>query len=230
MKVEKVQYKQVDLDYNWKVSSGDNDRLTGEFDYAGNSIPAELLPDSIVSDGVAFKIRKGSNVGWIVEVKMNSKDAVIPNGQTINLPEGDFNRVYILAAATEDTKGTFSVGDNSVNLGIQYYSGFIGEWSSYKFNRVMNEELFEKDFKIVGKTSAYLKPDNIAWVGTHRHRADGTNEAYTFCYLYKYAIDIPKGATTLTLPDNDKIRIMAVTVAKDKNKETSMVSLDSIKL
>ena len=229
-KIEKIEYKHVELDYNWKVSSGDNDRLTGEFDYAGNSIPAELLPDSIVSDGVAFKIRKGTNIGWIVEVKRNSKDAVIPNGQTVKLPEGDYNRVYILAAATEDTEGTFSVGDNSVTLGIQYYSGFIGQWNSLKFNRVMNEELYEKDFKIVGETPAYLKEDNIAWVGTHRHRADGTNEAYTFCYLYKYAIDIPKGSTTLKLPDNDKIRIMAVTVANDKNKNTNRVSPEVIKL
>ena len=179
---------------------------------------------------MAFKIRKGTNLGWIVLVKQNEKDAVIPTGQTIELPEGDYNRVYILAAATEDTEGTFKVGDNAVNLGIQYYSGFIGEWNSYKFNRVMNEELFEKDFKIVGETQAYYKQDNIAWVGTHRHRADGTNEAYTFCYLYKYAIDIPKGATTLTLPDNDKIRIMAVTVANDKNKNTSMVSPEHIRL
>ncbi len=230
VRIEKKQYKKVDLDYNWKVSSGDNDRLTGEFDYAGNSIPAELLPDSIVSDGVALKIRKGTNQGWIVLVKENEKDAVIPHGQTIELPEGDFNCVYILAAATEDTEGTFSVGDNSVNLGIQYYSGFIGEWNSFKFNRVMNEELYEKDFKIVGKTPAYLKPDNIAWVGTHRHKADGTNEAYTFCYLYKYAMDMPKGATTLKLPDNDKIRIMAITVANDQNKNTSMVSPAAIKL
>ena len=94
----------------------------------------------------------------------------------------------------------------------------------------MNEELSEKDFKIIGKIPSYLKPDNIAWVGTHRHRADGTNEAYTFCYLYKYAIDIPKGATSLKLPDNDKIRIMAVSVANDQNKNTSMVSPDAIKL
>ena len=213
-----------------KLSSGDIDSIIGDFDYVGNSIPAELMPYYIVSDGIGFNISKGTNIGWIVVFKRDSKDAVIPNGQTVQLPEGDFNRAYVLAATTEDTKGTFSIGNKSVTLGIQYYSGFIGEWNSLKYNRVMNEELFEKDFEVIGENPSYLKTDNIAWVGTHRHRADGTNEAYAFCYLYKYAIDIIKGATMLKLPDNDKIRIMAITAVNDKNKNTTIVSPEVIKL
>ena len=230
VKVGKVQNQEVKLDYNYKVSSGDNDRTTGEFDYAGNSIPSELLPDEILSEGIVFKIKKGSNQGKIEKVRQISNDAIIPRGETIKLPEGDFNRVYILAAATEDTKGIFKVGDNSVTLGIQYYSGFIGQWNSLLFDRPMNEELSMKYINPVKKIPSYLKHDAIAWIGTHRHSIKGINEPYTFCYLYKYVIDIPKGATTLTLPDNDKVRIMAITVANDQNKNTIMVSPTDIQL
>jgi len=83
---------------------------------------------------------------------------------------------------------------------------------------------------LVKQTPAYLKQDNIAWVGTHRHSIVGINEAYKFCYLYKYAIDIPQGAKTLVLPNNDKIRIMAITVSNDPTKGTMLVSPVEIKL
>ena len=230
VKVDKVKSQEVKLDYNSKVSSGDNDRTTGEFDHAGNSIPAELLPDEIDSEGIIFKIKKGTNQGKIEKVRQISNDAVIPHGETLIIPEGDFNRIYILAAATEDTEGIFKVGDNKVTLGIQYYSGFIGQWNSFVFDRPMNEELSMKYINPVKKVPAYLKHDAIAWIGTHRHSIKGINEPYTFCYLYKYAIDIPKGLTTLTLPDNDKVRIMAITVANDRNKNTTLISPPEIEL
>jgi alpha-mannosidase len=94
----------------------------------------------------------------------------------------------------------------------------------------MNEELSMKYINLIKRMPPYLKHDDIAWIGTHRHSIIGINEPYTFCYLYKYAIDIPQGATTLTLPDNDKVRIMAITVANDQNKNTTMVSPIDIKL
>jgi alpha-mannosidase len=41
------------------------------------------------------------------------------------------------------------------------------------------------------------------------------SEPYAYSYLFAYPIDLPPGARTLTLPDNDKIRIMAVTVSDE---------------
>ena len=67
-------------------------------------------------------------------------------------------------------------------------------------------------------SSGYFKNDDIAWLGTHRHNGiTNTNEAYTFVYLYKYCMVLPKGATELTLPVNDKIAIFAVTLANNEN-------------
>ena len=44
----------------------------------------------------------------------------------------------------------------------------------------------------------------------------GGNEAYSYSYLFAYELDLPAGATTVTLPDNAKIRILAATVAKEQ--------------
>ena len=218
VKVEKIQNRPLELKYNVKVTSSDADRTTGEFDNKGHSLPAELLPVEINSEGIIFKIKKENN------------DALIPQGDTIKLPGGNYNRIYFLASATEDTRDTFKVDGTPVTIGIQYYSGFIGQWQSLIFDRPMNEELPMEQVKLVSKTPAYLKQDNIAWIGTHRHNITGINEAYTFCYLFKYSIDIPSGAKILVLPKNDKIRIMAITLSNDKNKNTRMVSPVDINL
>jgi alpha-mannosidase len=64
-------------------------------------------------------------------------------------------------------------------------------------------------------TPGFIKRAPVAWYSNHRHTADGKNEAYSYSYLFAYAIDLPAGAKTLTLPDNDKIRVMAITVADE---------------
>lgn len=230
VKVAKIQNQNIDLKFNTKVTTTDHDRSIGDFDNLGHSLPAELLPSEINSEGVVFKLKKENNDGKIEKIRRTENSALIPRGDTIQLPAGNFNCIYFLAAATEDTKATFNVDGNDVTLGIQYYSGFIGQWNTLTFDRPMNEELPMNEVTLLKQTPAYLKQDNIAWVGTHRHSIVGVNEAYKFCYLYKYAIDIPQGAKTLVLPDNNKIRIMAITVSNDPTKNTTMVSPFEIKL
>jgi alpha-mannosidase len=46
----------VDLPYNVDVISADKRKSDGDFDGTGKSFPAELLPDTITSDGIVFKI------------------------------------------------------------------------------------------------------------------------------------------------------------------------------
>lgn len=65
-----------------------------------------------------------------------------------------------------------------------------------------------------GLKPGFIKRAPVAWFASHRHSAQGANEPYSYCYLYAYSVDLPAGAQTLTLPDNDKIRILAVTVAE----------------
>ena len=60
----------------------------------------------------------------------------------------------------------------------------------------------------------YTKTDNIAWFASHCHNEyPMKNEAYQYCYLYKYEIQIPAGAKTITLPKSNNIKVLGVTVA-----------------
>jgi alpha-mannosidase len=55
----------------------------------------------------------------------------------------------------------------------------------------------------------------VAWFASHRHSVAGENEPYAYSYLFAYTIDIPANATALTLPNDEKVLILAVTVAKE---------------
>jgi alpha-mannosidase len=66
----------------------------------------------------------------------------------------------------------------------------------------------------------FIKRADVAWYSSHRHAPDGSNEPYAYAYLFAYPIDLPAGATTLTLPDNDRIRILAISVADEAGRVT----------
>ncbi len=61
----------------------------------------------------------------------------------------------------------------------------------------------------------FIKNAPIAWYASHKHDAKGANEYYEYSYLFAYPIDLPPGTTSLTLPDDANIRILAVTVAAE---------------
>ncbi len=66
----------------------------------------------------------------------------------------------------------------------------------------------------------YIKPADIAWFASHHHDANGANQFYSYSYLFAYPIDVPAGATSITLPRNDKIRVMAMTVSDEASTVT----------
>jgi alpha-mannosidase len=66
----------------------------------------------------------------------------------------------------------------------------------------------------------FIKRADLAWYTSHRHGPDGANEPYAYAYLFAYPIDVSQGATTLTLPDNDRIRILAISVADEAGSVT----------
>ena len=60
----------------------------------------------------------------------------------------------------------------------------------------------------------FVKRDTVALVATHRH-APGGDEPYILGYVFEYAVDLPKGATAVVLPANDRIRVFAATAANE---------------
>jgi len=234
-----IHYMPVDLKYDLATASEDGALAKTGFDAAGDNLPADMLPTTLPFGGITFHL----GPAWT-----NYPNAVVARGQSIPLPDGKFNRVYILAAADGDQKGTFRVGDHSVDLKIEDWQGFIGQWDtrtwierkeeiptpaepaaddhSWQAERTRKIRAYVKEHgpitrvvpEYTGLTPGFIKRAPVAWFASHYHTAQGTNKPYEYCYLFAYSLEIPDGATTLTLPDNDKIRIMAITVADKPGK------------
>ncbi len=223
----------VALDYDLSVASRRNRPADGSFDWApnnqgasqGKALPAEMLPSEISLAGIRFRLAPAD---------LGKPNAVVPHGQTITLPSGKYNRVYLLAAvANGDQKATFRVGEKSVELNIQEWTGFVGQWDD-RIWKVTEEQIVQRRGapvppagtqptrtrtniygEMLGLRPGFIKRAEIAWFASHRNAADGSPEAYAYSYLFAYAIDLPAGARTLVLPDNDRIRILAITVADE---------------
>jgi alpha-mannosidase len=224
-KLEAVRSQPVQLAYDLAVASNDDTRTVGGFDDRGNALPAEMLPASLDFHGVTFRLAPAGT---------GQANAVVTKGQTLDLPAGRFNRVYVLAAADGDRPATFRAGGQAVQVTVENWGGFIGQWDTRVWNVERDwavsaghavwppdpqagrggqrvEPRYPEDY--VGLKPGYLKPAALAWYASHHHTAAGLNEPYRYSYLFAYAIDLPAGARTLTLPDDSRIRVLAVSVA-----------------
>ena len=223
----------VALPYNIGGTTSHADLTRSAFDSAGGSYPAELWPETVTANGIDFKLGHGAD------------NMVSCKGQTIALPAGNHNRIYLLAASAQgDQQGGFTVHSSGqaqeTALKVQDWQALTGQW----YSRVIHND--PADTATFGPGTGYPEPnwdgnlvlanmavknirggrvanlermkpgfikrDPIAWVGTHRHTPAG-DLPYCFCYLFQYALDVPAGATSVTLPNNPNIRVMAMTAA-----------------
>ena len=69
--------------------------------------------------------------------------------------------------------------------------------------------------EMTGIKPGYIKRADLAWYCSHHHNAAGENVPYAYSYLFAYPIDLPTGTKTIRLPNNDKIRVLAISVAEE---------------
>ena len=223
-----AQSRPIPLAYDLAVATRDGERIKAGFDGEGSALPAEMLPREIAYAGITFRLASGN------------ANALVPRGQTIQLPNG-VRRLYILAAsASDDATVSFRVGSESKDLTIQSWKGFIGQWDNRQWKRtevqvpprtpppdippdiaaVLQRSRTRVDpyGQMIGITPGFIKRAPLAWFASHHHTTAGTNEAYAYSYLFAYEIDVPANATTLTLPNNDQIRIMAITGSNERER------------
>jgi alpha-mannosidase len=190
----------VTLAYNEDGFSSDTKRNDGNV-VNNLTIPAELIPAEVISEDIIFKMGNTSD---------NQKNMLSAQGQRITLPKGDFNKLCILAAATEDTQGTFKLGNKTIILPVQSWTGYIGQ----HYGRT----LYFNNMKVASVNNAFTKRDNIAWFASHRHTPEA-NDTYQYSYLYKYEINLPEGVRSVTLPRNSGIKIFAITVTNNRKDD-----------
>lgn len=175
------------LPYDRRCFSPNDFRASANFS-SGYSYAAELLPDEgLTVDNVHFTFGQ-----------KDAANGVTCKGNKIALPKGNkYNKVYILAASARgDRQVTFAVGDSKLMVTVPEYTGFIGQWGHE------------------GHTKGYLKDAEVAYVGTHRHSST-KDEVYEYTYMFKYGVNIPKGATELTLPNDDNVVVFAATLVNE---------------
>ncbi len=179
----------VTLPYNLDAISTDGNRTDGNFD-SGYTYPAELMPATILRDGVTFQIGPTNDGAF---------NALSCTGQTISFNGAGCDHLYLLAAAASNAAtGAFTVNGQTTNLTVGYFTGFIGQWCPPS-----------------------VTSDEVAWVCTHRHDGSGANDAYNFCYLFKYRLDLPANANSLLLPNAPNLRIFAMTLTTNTTPDTA---------
>jgi len=226
-RVAPVVSRPIALPYNQAVASHDRSVGEGRFDSVGRSLPAEMLPATVTYGTVQFQLAPAGDL-----------NAVIPRAQQIALPDGPADRIYLLAAADGDQPASFTVGGQTTDLTIQSWTGYIGQWD----NRIWTSRQepvpqgtggrgggtgggggpvrMRTVQEMTGLTPGFVKRDDVAWFASHRHGTDGSNEAYDYAYLFVYALDVPDGARTITLPTNERIRILAMSAVQQGPRAT----------
>lgn len=195
----------VPLNYDTDVVSSRSQRSDGAMDANGDTYPAELFPKQLAFGGVDFQL------GPVTD---GQKNALTANGQQISLPAGNFTRVHLLAAADGDTTAEIKLGDIKQSFNVPNWTGYIGQWDNRIWDTPIPELDYDPSQKMVGLTPGYIKRASVAWFATH-HNAPQGDAFYAYSYLFQLSYDLPLGTTSITLPDNSKIRVFAVSVSQE---------------
>lgn len=175
--------------FNIDGISYDSNRADGYLDFGGNSLPAEQMPVEIVSEGIKFDVGNKAN---------GAMNAITCAGQTINWTAGQYNRLCMLALAVhapcpEAGRFTVQYSDSStsvVDIPVRDWCGTVGGWGMTPIS------------------------ETIAFYVTHRHTPTADDMVKdTYLYAYPIALDSAKPVNGITLPNNDKIKVFAISLA-----------------
>ncbi len=185
--VTPAEHRFVGLPYNCNAISSDQFKSLAGMDAGYNSFAAEIMPEIITYMGVPFRRGRAD-----VKNALNCAESVV-----IPLPDGKYDKVHILAAATDgDRAATFEIDGCKYEVVVPQYDGFRAQWAWSD------------------RTSSFVKEGRIAYIGDHRHKMNGRNEAYAQTYLYDLVLDVDDGVRELRLPEDKNITVFAVTVSR----------------
>lgn len=203
-KLGAVESAPVALAYDADVFASRAARTDGAMTDALGAYPAEQLPETLTSEAVAFKL--GST-------KDGAKNALACNGQTLAIPAGGYDTLYVLASAEHDTASTITVDGKSMPWGVQAWTGYVGQWDNRLWPGDTSDPNYRWNDAPTGLVPGYIKGDEVAWYASHR-KTKGGDAYYQYVYIYKYAVALPAGAKSVTLPKDPSIKVFAASVAK----------------
>jgi alpha-mannosidase len=200
---KQTNFTAIPLKFNIRAASFNAFRNEANFDGRGNSYAAELLPESIEYKNFSFVLGNPETF-----------NALKCKGDTIQLPKGKYNRIYLLAASTRgDVKARFKTGNLQQDVVIPYYSGFIGQWGH------------------TGYTEGFLKSSDVVYIGTHKHNGITNKDIpMEYTYMFPIALDFPENADKLILPAQSNVVIFAIVAVNETTTASVVTDLLNVKL
>ena len=184
-KKAKESFKKIDLPYNTQGITTDDYKVACILQGSGCSLPDELLPESLTVHGITFRLPNAEM----------PKNVLIPRGQEIPLPKGT-TKLYMLAASIAgDIDVTLKADNKERHLKVFAMREPVGVWDMAGLAQTAN-----------------IKPANLGIELTHTHHPEGNLAAQKACFFF-YEVDI-RGCKTLTLPEENKMVILAMTAVK----------------
>lgn len=181
----KENYKKLDLPFNSTGITRDSYKVNCILQGSGMSLPDELIPESLTVSGITFKMPNADM----------DKNVLIPRGQEIEIPKGVTKLYMIAASVLEDKKVVFMADNKERELTVYDMKAPVGKWDMKGLEQL-----------------AEVKRGALALEFTHTHHPEG-NIANGKAYFYLYEIDV-RGCKTLTLPEENKMVILAMTGVK----------------
>lgn len=189
----------VALDYDVDVMSYNAKRsdATAGIKYA---YPAELISDTLVADGIAFKMGDRAD---------GKNNAVKCAGQTLSFErKAGQNKLYLLLMSTNTGGDVAAVkaGKADYAFEVPYYGGYVGQLGS-------------------AFTTTMYRKENIALTAGHCHNvSSGKDEIFDHLYLYKYVVSLSGGVNTVTLPDKGGVYLLAASLSDNADDDVKPLS------
>ena len=179
VKAEKAVPIELPLDKNIITKQG----KCGDYDY---TVPFEIVPDEINSNGYKFIINKNGN------------NALTPSAQKINTGSKDSKIALLCASLVGDKDAEFVINGREVKAKVNSCFERFARWDLYDF----------------GET-AYIKKGKIAYEATHCHK-NGKDEIAKSMYFYIVEFDVPKNSTVILPNDSDIVILAACSLHDGK--------------
>lgn len=181
----------IELEYNVKGFTSNDNKRNVILQGSGCSLPAELCEGKLTAGGIKYKL---PDTGAMFDV-------MTARAQKIEIPNGT-NKICLLASSTlGDREAIFSVDGIERSITIHSMTEYIAQWDMFGLRQ-----------------TAYTKNASPALEFTHTHHPEG-DIANGKAYFFTYEINC-KNAKELTLPEDSRIVILAITAVKYKSETT----------
>jgi alpha-mannosidase len=210
--LEPPQGRAIALPHDWTVVSRQGEHCQEGLRQArigqGICFPGELWPKEIDLHGQQFRLAPPG---------VHHPQATRCRGQEIALGEVDSEteRLYLLVTSDGPSRSSAwsFAGQEESDTSVQYAQIPSATEAIYSWDRVAYARArWLRQLRI---EPGFLHRDPLAWVASHTHDRRGRDRPYHLGYLFVIALDLT--STTLTLPDDERILILAATVGANPN-------------